>query len=140
MGGAEAVVSYHCGTATVSDYVVGGRLRWEVSHGCGDGVELVCGRGELPADLRAAVLAQCGTFGVRFPAGDRVAVMRVLRGRGVPVGELRSVLAQGVTGTEAEMVLLAGQLAAAGVAVVVSRREDPDLPGVGGSQRRPTPP
>ncbi|MFI1991993.1 hypothetical protein [Actinoplanes sp. NPDC020271] len=65
---------------------------------------------------------QCGTFGVRFPGGDRAAVLRVVRWRGVPMRALHDVLRQGLTGAEAEMALLRQQFAAAGIAVVVSRR------------------
>ncbi|WP_221320356.1 hypothetical protein [Actinoplanes sp. L3-i22] len=114
-----AVVAYHCGSATVSEAVVGGRLSWEVRHACPDGEVLECGWDELPAGLRVALLAHGGTFGVRFPGVDRVAVMRVLRRRGVAVRGLDAVLRQGVTGTEAEMEVLRQQLAAADVAVVV---------------------
>lgn len=114
-------VPYHCGTAMVAEYLVEGRLHWEVRHVCPDGEVLECGRDRLPDGWRVVVLARGGTFRVRFPAGDRVAVMRVLRRRGVAVGGLNVVLAQGLTGTEAEMESLWGQFAGAGVAVVVER-------------------
>lgn len=111
---------YCCGTATVSDSVVDGRLNWSLFHGCGTGAEIRCEREGLPDELRQAVLEQCGTYGIEFPDTDRVTVMRVLRkARELDVGELHAVLADGVTGTEAEMDLLRHQLAGAGVAVVV---------------------
>ncbi len=119
MSDGVAVVAYHCGTATVSESVVDGGLVWDLFHDCAEVTAQECGRGELPPSLRAAMLQQCGTFGVRFPAADRLAVMRVLRGRGLALGGLHDVLANGVTGTAAEMEVLRGQLAAAGVEVVV---------------------
>ncbi|WP_052311669.1 MULTISPECIES: hypothetical protein [unclassified Actinoplanes] len=117
----EVRVPFHCGTATVSEAVRDGRLLWDVHHRCPDGDQVSCGRDGLPDELRQAVLAQGGRFRVGFPEADRLAVLRVLRRRGVAIGSLDGVRQRGVTGTEAEMELLRQQLAAVGVVVVVER-------------------
>ncbi|MBB4742586.1 hypothetical protein BJY16_006045 [Actinoplanes octamycinicus] len=113
----EAVVPYCCGTARVADYVQGGRLCWSVRHDCAGGSrEVACGYERLPDDWRQAVLEQCGTFRLRFPddlGAGRVAVLRVLRRHGFAMGELRAVLDSGVSGTRAELTLLADRCGAA---------------------------
>ncbi|MEU8664918.1 hypothetical protein [Actinoplanes philippinensis] len=79
-----------------------------------------CGRDETPGEWRAALLEQCGTYRLRIGAASRIAVMRVVRERrATPLSEIAAVVellqGAGLTGTEMELRLLAGQFAEAGV-------------------------
>jgi hypothetical protein len=120
-----------CGGTAVADPgidVVDGRLVWSVSvrcPACGAAVE-VCGRDEPPDDVRAAVLARDGVARLTVDAGaNRVAVLRVLRRDGRTLDAAADAYARltgdGLTGTGAELRLLAGRLEAAGARVTVAR-------------------
>ena len=125
----EAVVSYDCeecgrgATATFGEMVFDGRLRWSLSHLCRTGPVEACGHDDSPAGPRRALLDQCGTYHLRLRAGDRVAAMRVLRDRGVPLPDLPAMVARlrdaGLPGTEMELRALAAHLTAAGATVVL---------------------
>lgn len=107
--------------------VVDDRLVWSVwvqCPRCGP-AEVVCGRDEPPDDVREAVLARDG--GARLTAhadGNRVAILRVLRRDGRPLDAATRAYARltgpGLTGTEAELRLLAGRLEAAGARVTLA--------------------
>jgi hypothetical protein len=103
--------------------VVGDRLAWSVSircPGCGDAQE-IDGWDDTPADVRAAILAEGGLTRVSVdPAADRLAVLTVLRdGRSLSeaADTYTRLTAGGLTGTAAEMRLLADRLTAAGARV-----------------------
>ncbi|GIE88358.1 hypothetical protein [Actinoplanes regularis] len=122
MSDGTAVPTSCCGTGRVYDFVAGERLGWSVDHECG---ALECGRGELPEDLRRAIMEHYGVFRLRFaadPGSRRVAVMKVLREFGTPLSRLKAVLEDGLTGTEAEMTVARRHLARAGVALVLERQ------------------
>lgn len=130
----EATVPFGCescaGGATFGEMVVDGRLHWSLSHVCPAATITSCGRDEPPAPWRAALLEQCGVYRLRIgngPSGSGpvrggrlVAAMRVLRQRrGTPMREIPAIVellqGEGLTGTEAELRLLAAQFAEAGV-------------------------
>src|SRR5688572_1031623 len=119
-----------CGaTATVEigQSVVGGRIEWGVSIRCPrcGYDEQQCGRDEMPADLRDLLIGQDGLATL---VGDReanralrVRLLAVLRRRGATIEEAVAGYAAlndaGITGTAAEMELLADELTAAGAIV-----------------------
>ncbi|MET7396894.1 hypothetical protein ABZS66_25765 [Dactylosporangium sp. NPDC005572] len=105
-----------------------GQLVWSVETSCGGcGAQAVaCGWGEVPGDVRAAMIAQYGTARLRLdPAVARPLRVRLLaalrRSGGGSLAEVAGLFERltgdGVTGTEAEMRLLANRLAAEGARV-----------------------
>jgi hypothetical protein len=89
---------------------------------CGDAQE-IDGWDDTPADVRAAILAE-GEGGLTRvsadPGADRLAVLAVLRRDGRSLRDAADVHAPddgGLTGTAAEMRLLANRLTAAGARV-----------------------
>jgi hypothetical protein len=132
----SAVVPYECdscdGAATFGESIFDGRLHWSLSHRCPTGSVEACGRDESPAELRAALLEQCGAYRLRAGAANRVAVMRVLRKRlGTPLAGVPALVellqGDGLTGTEMELRLLAAQLAEAGVTTSVEADQAGDI-------------
>lgn len=131
VSGAELVEACAgCGrpaTAVVSEAVDGGRIAWAVSircDWCGGATELD-GWGEMPALVRAALVARVGLARVRAdPVSSRplrVVLLGVFRGQGATITEAGSAFTAltggGVSGTPAEMRLLAERLNAAGATV-----------------------
>jgi len=101
--------------------IVDGRLHWVLTHDCPGGEVEAMGWDETPAELRQAILDQCGLYRLRLdrePGGGKVAVLKVLRGSGRTLSEasgaLADLLGPGIPGTEAELHLLATRLQRAG--------------------------
>ncbi|GIE36460.1 hypothetical protein Ait01nite_095050 [Actinoplanes italicus] len=130
----RAVVPHGCdrcaGDATYAEMIVDGRLHWSVSHSCTaepPGHSEDCGRDDPPAELRRALLEQCGEYRLRVDGqSDRGAVMKVLRERlATPLPEMSALVATlagaGLGGTEMELRLLAQQFTEAGVSALVQR-------------------
>jgi hypothetical protein len=121
-----------CATPTATSAaqaIHGDRVEWSWSvwcPGCGSAVE-ICGWGEVPDRVRAAIVARDGLARLR---GDpfvnrpqRVAILAVLRRDGMTIGEAVDAFGQltgaGITGLPVEMRLLADRLTAAGAVVVL---------------------
>lgn len=111
--------------ASPGQNVVGDRLAWSVSvrcAGCG-AAEEVCGWDDTPADVRAAIIARDGAARLRADAADRVAVLAALRRDGRSLSDAadtyRRLTTDGLTGTAAEMRLLADRLAGAGARITL---------------------
>ncbi|WP_433222198.1 hypothetical protein ACQP00_22815 [Dactylosporangium sp. CS-047395] len=105
--------------------VVGNRLAWSVSSvcdGCGTQLES-CEWDALPDDYRQILLDRDGTGRLRVdPEGGRplrLAILRTLRRYGATLAEATDtynrLTGAGVTGTRAEVLLLANRLNATGV-------------------------
>ncbi|MDG6105644.1 hypothetical protein Daura_13145 [Dactylosporangium aurantiacum] len=111
----------------ISQSVIHGGIEWSIHRACGGcGREAYeCGRGDLPEGARAALVEQCGLTRVRagggVPGAARLKVMRVFRDGGAGLAEaagaVERLAGEGLTGTRAEMELLAGRLRAAGAPV-----------------------
>ncbi|MFH8754198.1 hypothetical protein [Streptomyces atroolivaceus] len=109
--------------------LVGGSLRWDTGINCpACGCEVLsCGDDEVPAGLRARLLADHGPARLQVdPSAGDTAIMRVLRVElGVDLANVRSVLHTVLTGdhsgTLPEMEFLARKLRAAGVDAVAAR-------------------
>jgi hypothetical protein len=104
--------------------VVNGRLAWSISFAC-DRCSFrteECGWDELPHGLRQLLLARDGTARLRLKseigAAPRLPILRVLRQDGTSLTEATTYYARltgaGLTGTTAEMQLLADRLHAIG--------------------------
>ena len=108
----------------LSQFVFHGDIEWSVHRecdGCGVGA-YECGRGDTPEPLRAALVDQCGLAHLRVDdTGSRplrVRLMKGFRDAGASLVEAREacerLAGEGMTGTHAEMQLLAERLGAAG--------------------------
>jgi hypothetical protein len=115
----------------VSEIVQGDGIAWGVSWlcpTCGAALE-VCDCGEVPGIYRAALLAHTGPTRLHADAtvNDplRVRLFAVFRRYGVSLTEARDAYTQltseGITGTPAEMHLLATRLTEAGATVTLER-------------------
>ena len=108
----------------LSQFVLHGGIEWSIHRRCDDcGVETdECGRGDTPEPLRAALIDQCGLARLRVDAAEsrplRVRLMKVLRDDGAGLTAAKKAFEQltgeGLTGTHAEMQLMAERLGAAG--------------------------
>ncbi|WP_432825169.1 hypothetical protein [Dactylosporangium sp. CA-092794] len=123
-----------CGAPLLSvpgQIVVGDRLEWSISstcNGCKAQIEY-CGADEMPEEFRQVVLARDGVARVRIDPESaralRVPILRVLRRYGATVDEaadtFRRLAGAGLTGTQAEMRLLADRLDAVNAATRLDR-------------------
>lgn len=112
----------------VYETIIDDRLHWVLSHTCVDGFVESMGWDETPAELRQAILEQCGTYRLLLPEKSiarKVAVLKVLRGSGVAMSDVSSafveLLGPGIAGTEVELRLVADRLIDAGVTATVRR-------------------
>jgi hypothetical protein len=119
-------------TASAGQSIQGDRLEWSWSvccPGCGCTVE-ICGRDEIPDQIRTAIIARDGLARLwADPLADRlrrVDILAVFRRGGMTLGEAVAAYAQltgdGITGLPVELQLLANRLTHVG-AVVVSADE-----------------
>jgi hypothetical protein len=132
----EATVIEPCDTCRadwrceLSQAVVDDRLQWTVwcrCESCGSTVQ-ECGWDDPPAEIRAAIVEQCGLARLRVPdaaGAQRLRVMKVLRDNGVPMADVAATVERlggaGLAGTVDEMELLAGRLRRVGVHPVTER-------------------
>jgi hypothetical protein len=110
----------------ISELVFSGRIEWSVHDRCDNcGFEVYeCGDGVMPEPQRSMLIEQSGLSRVRADAGSRplrVRLMKVFRDGGAGLAEASDAVERlthdGVTGTRAEMELLAERLRAAGATV-----------------------
>ncbi|WP_238009956.1 hypothetical protein KZZ52_34920 [Dactylosporangium sp. AC04546] len=131
----------------MSGGVHNGQLVWSVETSCGGcGAEAIeCGWNDMPEAVRAELLAQDGPARLRLdPVAARPLRVRLLaalrRSGGGSLAEVARLFERltgdGITGTEAEMRLLAGRLAAEGARVDLQ----PPPPGLDRGGARPAPP
>jgi hypothetical protein len=113
--------------AVPGQLVVEDRLAWSISSWC-DGCEArieCCGWDEMPAEFRQVVLDRDGIARVRVDPESayalRVPILRVLRRYGATLEEAADTFMRltggGLTGTQAEMRLLADRLEATNAVV-----------------------
>lgn len=108
--------------------LVNGSLRWDTESVCpACGSALFACDGDLPAELRDRLLAECGSAHLRVaPSARNAAIMRVLRAElGVGLADVKSLLSEVVagahSGTMPEMEFLARKLRASGIDAVAAR-------------------
>ncbi|MGN9909838.1 hypothetical protein ACTMTJ_20020 [Phytohabitans sp. LJ34] len=134
----EAVIERRCwscglmASCRAYESVVQSRLQWGILYQCASCDETAeeCGWDQTPAEVRQALLDQCGVYRLQVAQGTtRMPMLRVFRARGVPVREVstlvESIINAGQPGTEAELELLRLHLAAAGVRATVTQDAPP---------------
>ncbi|MEY9937648.1 hypothetical protein [Streptacidiphilus sp. MAP5-3] len=103
--------------------LVGHRLHWGIESNCsGCGPASICGRDDLPADLRTRLLAEHGSARLEITGGDlpSVAVMKIIRSEtGATLPEAKAIMCDiksgRYAGTGPEIERLARILRLAGV-------------------------
>lgn len=123
-----------CGAPLLSvpaQIVVEDRLEWSISSTCSSCKAQIecCGRDEIPDEFRQVLLARDGVARVRVNPESaralRVPILRVLRRNGATLEEatdtFKRLTGTGLTGTQAEMRLLANRLDAINAATRLDR-------------------
>jgi hypothetical protein len=133
----EAVIRQRCRSCgsevrcRAYETILQGRLQWVIwcrCETCGDEGAEEFGWDETPAEVRKALLDQCGVFRLRAqPVRDfpRVPVMKLFRADGATVADVSAtvdaLLTTGLLGTEMEMELIKMRLATVGVQAAYTR-------------------